>query len=990
MARPTYDPTQSYPILDGTGATITGAAYDAAWTPPTPYDPSGDYPVLDSAGSTLVATTGAVANTPYDYSLDYPVLDGLGNTITATYHEDGIFDGGLILNGGFEDELTDWDAIAFGGGSTGITARDAEYLDGPVVAFDFTNDTTRGIEQTFAVEGGVPYDYSFTAYNATASGELRFQITGNVSGVLHDQNITSQDVAEEVSGSVTTGASDTTLNVRFRTVRNDFPMDTEIDNVFVQLTAPVAAGGILDQEYEQNNAITPLDVGADFTGGGMTYSASGLPPGMSISSSTGAISGTPTTPGVYAVTVTGVNVSRSASTGFTITINVEVITLDIDVYAGPGVSLTRDATERDTFDHVGLGVVADTDDVTIRYTGVFNTLPTPYLTDPLTLQYTSTTLPGITAGDGDNVEIVWLDVQNFVGSPASGAAYDTAVAVLTNAFDHWDANYTADPRFWLQVCIPEPGSDGTTAPASVGAWARADFDDFWDWCLSGRKDWYDLLVSAAQTARPTGTFEVIDPMSPAIRGVRGIEALNDAVWGPVVHRDLDPHGNRIWHLMLGVALYSIIKQDAGFSDIRFPAEAVTLPVGVDPLTQIPAVMNTNFAAYCTRVANIVGGVAVTPDAMQFTNWDAATSSTEGAVDIVIASFPETPTLTEYRLDGGAWTTLAGGTTTGTKVVVTPDPETEYDIEIRIHNAVGASPPSQIIAATSAAGAPTAPDAPTSLVATGGDEQVGLVWVAPADNGGSAITGYRIERSTGGAFSVIVSDTGNTNVTYTDTGLTNDTTYTYRVSAINAIGVSVPSNTDSATPAAAGGVPGDSGWVAAGTLTQGDDGLDDWNTPLAASDQTTDDFAVTDALLNTGGSEWLIFSNFGLTTTEVPADATITGIEFRNVNVNSGVGFGAPDPIRDAHIFDARLTVDAGTTPTAANTANTVRVVMGTGQAEIIHGGSADTWGDNLPSAAQVVTSGFGVMIKARPFPPNTFTNLEINASAVRVHYTTPS
>ena len=86
---------------------------------------------------------------------------------------------------------------------------------------------------------------------------------------------------------------------------------------------------------------------------------------------------------------------------------------------------------------------------------------------------------------------------------------------------------------------------------------------------------------------------------------------------------------------------------------------------------------------------------------------------------------------------------------------------------------------------------SAPDKPTGLSATASHDQVVLTWDDPGDD---SITGYVIlrrvrENDVGGEFSELVADTDSASTTYTDATVKADTTYTYRIKAINEHGVS---------------------------------------------------------------------------------------------------------------------------------------------------------------------------------------------------------
>jgi fibronectin type 3 domain-containing protein len=153
-----------------------------------------------------------------------------------------------------------------------------------------------------------------------------------------------------------------------------------------------------------------------------------------------------------------------------------------------------------------------------------------------------------------------------------------------------------------------------------------------------------------------------------------------------------------------------------------------------------------------------------------TSYNVKRSTTTGGPYIKISS----PTATNFTD-----TNLANGTT--------------YFYVVSAVNAAGESANSAQASATPVA--PTQPPAtPTGLIATGGNAQVSLSWTAS-----SGATSYHLKRgtTTGGPYTQVSAPT---TTSFTDTGLTNGTTYFYVVSALNAVGESANSAEASATPA----------------------------------------------------------------------------------------------------------------------------------------------------------------------------------------------
>src|SRR5206468_2523800 len=135
-----------------------------------------------------------------------------------------------------------------------------------------------------------------------------------------------------------------------------------------------------------------------------------------------------------------------------------------------------------------------------------------------------------------------------------------------------------------------------------------------------------------------------------------------------------------------------------------------------------------------------------------------------------------------------------------------------------------------------------------------DSAADLTWTAPTSDGGSAITDYQVTvyNSAGGTPTGVTGATtrsvGSATTSYTFTGLTNGTAYTFKVAAVNAVGTGPQSLASAAvTPVAAPAMP------IRVASTPADTAVDlTWTAPTSNGGTAITDYEVT-VYNSTGGA-----------------------------------------------------------------------------------------------------------------------------------------
>ena len=317
-------------------------------------------------------------------------------------------------------------------------------------------------------------------------------------------------------------------------------------------------------------------------------------------------------------------------------------------------------------------------------------------------------------------------------------------------------------------------------------------------------------VGASNTSNEASATQTLNVVPNAPTGLQAISASPTQInlsWNPPSNNGGPSVTNYKIEFRIGSGSYSTLANTAATSYSH-----TGLTTGTTYTYRVSAINSVGTSA-TSNEASAVPAKTLTPTGLTAT----AVSPTQINLSWIAPSETYGQSITGYKIErviaAGTYVTVVENTGKATTYSVTGlTTGTKYTFVVSGHFSMGGTARSNEASATPTATstppptpppATTVPNSPSGLAATAvSSTQINLSWTAPSNNGGSTITGYKIEEKNGtGTYSVLVANTGNTNTSYSRSGLTTGVTYTYKVSAINSIGTSNPSGEDSATPAA---------------------------------------------------------------------------------------------------------------------------------------------------------------------------------------------
>ena len=267
--------------------------------------------------------------------------------------------------------------------------------------------------------------------------------------------------------------------------------------------------------------------------------------------------------------------------------------------------------------------------------------------------------------------------------------------------------------------------------------------------------------------------------------------------------------------------------------------------------------------------------ATASSASAVVSWDAPTFNGGGDITgYTVQSSIDGGTVWNYAVSSTSQSATLTGLTNGVSYVFRAAATNNYGI-------------SAYSSATSSVTPIGAPDSPTSFQVSAANSGASLTWVAPSNNGGSAITDYVVEYSgnAGQAWSVFADGTS-TATSAIITGLSNGQPYVFRVAARNAAGTSAYATY--MTPVYPVGVPDQ---VASLTATYGNAQVRlQWQAPAANNPGGIVDYTIQRS--TDSGATWTTLTDGENTDTAYTVTGLTNGTAYQfRVSASNATGAG---------------------------------------------------------------------------------------------------
>ena len=344
----------------------------------------------------------------------------------------------------------------------------------------------------------------------------------------------------------------------------------------------------------------------------------------------------------------------------------------------------------------------------------------------------------------------------------------------------------------------------------------------------------------------------------------------------------------------------------------------------------PSVTETTLSQSVPSAPQTLGSTAQTGGTSMALSWAAPTDNGGAAISDYEVRYAEGTSVPSTD----SWTAL--GQTTTSHTVTSLGKGTEYTFEVRAVNSVGGGTEASVTETTLT----TVPSAPTSLTATADSNgtEIDLAWVAPTDNGGSAITEYQYRFTTGASVGGTWTDTNSTTPSLTITALDKGTQYTFQVRTVTSVGNSA--SNPSVTETTAATIPSAPSGLS--VTTSDTTATLEWDAPTDNGGSTLTDYEIryAEGTSATSGA----WTSAGVTDTEYALSMLTTGtgyaFQVRAINL---IGNGTPSSTRT---FTTSVALSIEVLDAQALTLDTdydIEIEILGGPEEVIAEGKWDGW-----------------------------------------------